>query len=102
MQGVEPLYLVDYGTVHLDEQGVMEELHVQGGLDLSDCIPVGWAEIGAESKSYLEKEVLCKDMQEGPNYVRVMICLAKAGFGIIGVDDNVFMQIKFISVDYKQ
>ncbi len=69
--------------------GVEEELLGEGQLDASDGFPVGWAEVGPERETYLEEQVISKNVGKRACDIGVMFDLAEAGFYVIGVDDDV-------------
>ncbi len=62
-------------------------------MNLPEGLLIDWAEVGARGKSNLEEEVLCKDVQEGLNYISVMLDLAEASFYIIDMDDNAILWV---------
>ena len=77
-QGVAPLDLVEYRPVSFHQGSFEEESFRQGRLDMANSFPVGGAEVGAERKSYLEEQVVSKDVGESPCHIGMLLDLAKA------------------------
>ena len=55
----QPPYLFKDSMVLLDQGNIMEEASDKVRLDLTNCLPLGWAKIGMEGKSNLEEKVSC-------------------------------------------
>jgi hypothetical protein len=76
MQGVAPLDLVKDGAMLLHQQCVIKAFS-EGGLDATDRLPVGGAEVGTKHESYLEEQVVDKEVREGTSHIGVVLCLEK-------------------------
>jgi hypothetical protein len=77
-----------------DERCVKEESCRQGGLDAADSLPIHRAEVHAERKTDLEKDVLCQDVREGTHDIGVMLDPTKAGLDVIGMGHDVIIGVR--------
>ena len=77
---------------------IKEEPFHKSGLDVANSLPIGGAEVGAESKANLEEQVFSKDVREYSRYAGVVLDLSKAQLDIIGMDDNVIVWVQYPQV----
>ncbi len=55
---------------------------------------VSGAEVGTKHVTYLEEQIVSKDVGEDSCHIGMVLVLAKAGFDVIGMDDNVVIGVQ--------
>jgi hypothetical protein len=79
--------------VFIHQGGVEEESFGQRGLCVSNGLPVGRAEVGAERKTYPDKQVVGKDVGESASLIWMMLDSMKARLEVIGMHGDVVIGI---------